>query len=231
MYHKNAPETIQAMFATIAHHYDRANTTFTFGLHKRWNRQLIHALGNPKRLLDLCAGTGEVAFGYLKKNRNSKAILLDFCPEMLAIAQQKGLSLQGRFELITADAQMIPLPDHSVDAVAISYGIRNIKDPEKCFREAHRVLACGGSFAILEATRPTSLLPKIGHRLHTRFLLPLLGKLVAKNIDAYKYLASSVDEFASPDTLEALLYKAGFQHVKRRPLTFGSATLFIITKE
>lgn len=231
MYHKNAPETIQAMFATIAHHYDRANTTFTFGLHKRWNRQLIRALGDPKHLLDLCAGTGEVAFGYLKKNQNSSAILLDFCPEMLAIAQQKGQSLQGRFELITADAQTIPLPDNSVDAVALSYGIRNIKDPEKCFHEVHRVLARGGSFVILEATRPTSLFPKMGHWLHTRFLLPLLGKIVAKNIEAYKYLASSVNEFSSPDTLEVLLYKVGFQQVNRRSLTFGSATLFTLIKD
>ena len=69
MYQQSAPETIQAMFASIAKNYDRANTTFTFGRHKKWNRQLIKAMGNSKYLLDLCAGTGEIAFGFLKNNK------------------------------------------------------------------------------------------------------------------------------------------------------------------
>jgi demethylmenaquinone methyltransferase/2-methoxy-6-polyprenyl-1,4-benzoquinol methylase len=104
MYHPSSPESIQALFASIAHNYDKANTLFTFGLHKRWNHKLIDSLEGAATLLDLCAGTGEIAFGFLKKNPASEAILLDFCPEMLTIAQKKGQAFKGRFEMIQGDA-------------------------------------------------------------------------------------------------------------------------------
>jgi len=230
MYQQSAPETIQAMFASIAEHYDRANSTLSFGLHPYWNQQLIQAIGSHKCLLDLCAGTGEIAFGYLKKNPQAEAILLDFCPEMLSVAQSKGASFHHRFEMIQADAQAIPLPNHSVDAVTIAYGIRNIKDPEKCFHEVFRVLKPGGFFGILELTRPTAKLPRLGHRCYTRFVLPLLGKFTAKNMEAYRYLASSVEIFATPEVLMKNLHTSGFQNVQKRSLTFAAATLFTAIK-
>lgn len=230
MYQKSAPETIQAMFASIAQNYDRGNTIFTFGLHKKWNQQLIELFSHTKCLLDLCAGTGEIAFGFLKKKQHSEAILLDFCAEMLAIAQKKGSPFNDRFEIIQGDAQSIPLTDASVDGVSISYGIRNVQEPEKCFREVYRVLAPGGHFGILELTRPSSRLIRTGHRFYTRLIIPTLGKLTAKNKEAYEYLANSVETFASPDTLEASLRKTGFQQIHRRPLLGGISTLFSAKK-
>lgn len=230
MYKQSAPETIQALFASIASHYDRANSTFSFGLHQYWNQQLIRAVGSSKCLLDLCAGTGEIAFGYLKKNPQAEAILLDFCPEMLSVAQAKGASFRDRFEIVQADAQAIPLANSSVDGVSIAYGIRNVKDPERCFQEVYRVLTSGGRFGILELTRPTSRLPRIGHRCYTRFILPLLGKLAANNLEAYKYLASSVEMFSTPSVLIEGLRAAGFQNIQSRPLTFAAATLLTAIK-
>jgi demethylmenaquinone methyltransferase / 2-methoxy-6-polyprenyl-1,4-benzoquinol methylase len=230
VYQQSAPETIQAMFASIAEHYDRANTAFTFGLHKKWNQQLIDALSSSQRLLDVCAGTGEIAFGFLKHNPHAEAILLDFCPEMLAIAQKKGDPFHDRFEMIQADAQAIPLADASVDAVSIAYGIRNVKEPAKCFHEVYRVLASRGRFGILEATRPPSRVMKSGHRLYTRLIVPLLGKMAARNKEAYKYLVNSVETFAAPDAVEASLREAGFRHIHRRPLTGGVAMLFTSIK-
>lgn len=229
-YKQSAPETIQAMFASIAEHYDLANSTFSFGLHQYWNEQLIRAIGSPQCLLDLCAGTGEIAFGYLRKNPQAEAILLDFCPEMLAVAQTKGSSFRDRFEIVQADAQAIPLTNHSVDAVSIAYGIRNVKDPATCFQEVFRVLKPGGRFGILEATRPTAFLPRLGHRCYTRFILPLLGTLAAKNREAYKYLASSVESFSTPAALQTSLFSAGFRDVQIRALSFGAVTLLIAIK-
>ena len=230
MYKQSAPETSQALFASIAPHYDRANCTFSFGLHQYWNQQLIHSLGSAPSLLDLCAGTGEIAFGYLKKNPQAEAILLDFCPEMLAVAQAKGVSLRERFEIVQGDAQAIPLSMNSVDAVSIAYGIRNVKDPEKCFQEVFRVLKPGGLFGILELTRPTAPLPKLGHRCYTRFILPFLGKLAAKNREAYKYLASSVEMFSTPSILMDSLHSLNFQNIQSKPLSFGAATLLTAIK-
>lgn len=230
MYQKSAPETIQALFASIAQNYDRANTTFTFGLHKHWNRRLIKAMGHSQTLLDLCAGTGEIAFGFLKRNPQARAILLDFCPEMLAIAHNKGAPFTGRFEIVQADAQAIPLSDRSVESVSISYGIRNVKDPSACFREVYRVLTRGGHFGILELTRPTTAWMRLGHRLYTRLFIPVLGKMTAKNKAAYSYLVNSVEQFASPDLLETSLKAVGFQKIRRSPLTGGIATLIECTK-
>jgi demethylmenaquinone methyltransferase / 2-methoxy-6-polyprenyl-1,4-benzoquinol methylase len=227
MYKQSAPETIQALFASIAQNYDRANTIFTFGLHKKWNQRLIAAFKNSQRLLDLCAGTGEILFGFLKQNPHAEGILLDFCPEMLAIAQKKGVPFQGRFETLQADAQAIPLGDRSVDGVCIAYGIRNVQEPTTCFREVYRVLAPGGCFGILELTRPSSPLIRRGHALYTRLFIPLLGKIVAKNKEAYHYLVKSVETFSSPEVLETSLQKVGFRLVQRTPLMGGVATLLI----
>lgn len=230
VYQQSSPESIQAMFASIAENYDRANSLLAFGLPKKWNEQLIHAMGSVKILLDLCAGTGEIAFGFLKLNPAAEAILLDFCPEMLAIAQKKGALFLDRFEMLQADAQAIPLPDASVDGVTISYGIRNVKEPEACFHEAFRVLSPGGKFGILELTRPISPLAKLGHRLYTNLILPTLGKISAKNLEAYRYLANSVGSFATAEIIESSLRRVGFQQLKRQTLTFGTATLFTAIK-
>ena len=230
MYKKSAPETIQAMFASIAQNYDRTNTTFTFGLNKLWNQRLVHALKGSQCLLDLCAGTGEIAFSFLKKNPQSEAILLDFCPEMLEMAQKKGNQFHGRFEILQADAQSIPLADKSVNGVSIAYGIRNITDPVRCFEEVYRVLIADGRFGILEATRPSSWTLRKGHRLYTSLILPFIGKLTAKNREAYKYLASSVETFSTPETLETVLKKVGFQQIERYPLMGGITTLFVAVK-
>lgn len=227
MYQKTEPKTIQAMFASIAENYDRANTTFSFGLHKKWNNKLIKSVGKADTLLDLCAGTGEIGFGFLAKHPHARAILLDFCPEMLAVAKDKGSLFEGRYTLIEADAQQLPLEDHSVDAATISYGIRNVKEPLKCFKEVARVLKPGGHFAILELTRPTSSLFRLSHKAYLKFCLPLLGKLAAKNIDAYRYLSKSVEDFASPQELEKALREAHLMPVKNIPLMGGLSTIFI----
>lgn len=227
MYKKTSPETIQALFASIAHDYDKANTTFSFGLHKTWNRKLINALPEVDHLLDLCAGTGEIALGYLAKHPKAKATLLDFCPEMLAVAQKKGAPFEGRFSIEVGDAQALPCPDKSVDAVTISYGIRNVEEPIRCFREVARVLRPGGLFAVLELTRPKNPLLRWGHKLHLRFCLPLLGRLAAKNGEAYQYLSKSVEGFASPEELEEQLREGGLTPVHRKSLMGGLATLFL----
>lgn len=227
MYQKSAPETIQALFASIAKNYDKANTTFSFGLHKRWNKKLIESVGSAPLLLDLCAGTGEIAFGFLANNPHAQAILLDFCPEMLAVAKEKGAHLKERFSLLEGDAQQIALSDQLVDAVTISYGIRNVKEPLCCFNEVARVLKRKGTFSILELTRPTNPFFRLSHKLYLKFLLPLLGKLVARNLAAYHYLAESVEDFASPIEIEKKLLQAGFKDVRKKPLMGGLATLII----
>lgn len=229
MYNKSTPESIQEMFGSIAKDYDRANTLFSFGMHKLWNRKLIRSIGGQK-LLDLCAGTGEIAFGYLGKHPKAKAILLDFCPQMLSVAKKKGTKFEGRYTLIEADAQTIPLASRSIDTVTISYGIRNVKEPLKCFEEVARILKPGGQFAILELTRPRFPFLRFAHKHYLRFVLPFLGKLAAKNGEAYRYLSNSIETFVSPEDLEKKMEQAGLQPIQKKYLTGGLATILISSK-
>jgi demethylmenaquinone methyltransferase/2-methoxy-6-polyprenyl-1,4-benzoquinol methylase len=229
MYRHSAPETIQAMFASIAPNYDRANL-FSFGFHKKWNRRLIEAMGDTRSLLDLCAGTGEISFGFLKNNPESEAILLDFCPEMLSVAQKKGAPFHNRFEIVQADAQAIPLSNESVDGVSIAYGIRNVHEPIKCFQEVYRVLTPQGRFGILELTRPSSFFLRKAHALYTHLVLPTFGKMITKNGEAYRYLVDSVKTFPSPEVLEKLLQEIGFAKIQKYSLSGGIATLITATK-
>src|SRR5262245_6642643 len=138
-YSQQDPPSIQHLFDSIASKYDRANAILSFQLHRLWNRTFINRVllaSRPTVLLDLCSGTGDVAFGYLRKTpQPTRAILLDFSKEMPLLAQHKSQQLplsHHCLQFLQADAQKIPLPDRSVDAVTIAYGIRNVRDPQAC---------------------------------------------------------------------------------------------------
>lgn len=230
MYQKESPETLQTLFGSIAPRYDRANAVLSFGMHSLWNRALVKALHSSHHLLDLCAGTGAIALSFLEKNPQAKATLLDFCPEMLAIANQRGSSFPSRFSSIVADAQNLPFENASFDAISVAYGIRNVNDPKKCFEEAYRVLKSDGIFCILELTRPTFRILRQGHALYLRTLLPLLGKWVANDHAAYQYLSKSVSAFVLPVELAQTLKASGFSSVHIKPLMGGIATLLTCKK-
>jgi|688.fasta_scaffold19610_11 demethylmenaquinone methyltransferase/2-methoxy-6-polyprenyl-1,4-benzoquinol methylase len=228
-YNKNNPETIQAMFGCIAKKYDRQNAILSFQMHKRWNRELIKqaTIEKPKVLLDLCCGTGDIALAYLKDETLPKqAILLDFCPEMLACAKEKADRLAGNHQItfLQADAQQIPLKDASIPCATMAYGIRNIKDPLLCLHEVYRVLEPGGSFGILELTRPANPLLRLGHQLYLKTVLPLFG-------EAYTYLCNSIHAFIPPATLKNYMLEAGFRNIQQTSLTGGIATLLVGRKD
>lgn len=245
-YNKNKPETIQHMFGTIAKRYDRANSVLSMQMHKLWNAELVKQIlqhqesvkcqdNSQDVLLDLCCGTGDIAFGLLKRSKKpQQAILVDFCPEMLECAKDKTRLLKlndHKLEFIQADVQKLPLKENSVNSATIAYGIRNVKDPILCFIEAYRVLKPGGIFGILELTKPSNGIIRFGHSIYLRTMLPLLGKLVTSNQEAYKYLCNSIHTFIPPDHLEHLLKQAGFVNTRQIPLALGTATILLGQKE
>ncbi|NGX54318.1 MAG: Demethylmenaquinone methyltransferase [Chlamydiae bacterium] len=148
---------------------------------------------------------------------------------MHEIAKKKGEKLKDRFEMICAEAQKITRPDISVDGVTIAYGIRNVQDPRKCCAEVRRVLRPGGLFGILELTRPSNPLLRMGHWAYLHTLLPILGKCIAHNHDAYRYLSQSIGSFLAPSELIKKLKESGFDKIEKRPLTGGIATLLLAT--
>lgn len=236
MYSKDSPHTIQSMFDSIAQGYDRTNFVLSFSLHRRWNRHLINAVTSPidnPVLVDLCAGTGDIAFGYLQQLKRDggrgSAILVDFSSEMLDIARAKaakgGLDQFHQIEFIKSDVQELPLGNALADCVTIAYGIRNVKEPLSCIKEAVRILKPGGRLGILELTRPRSPLLYWGHRLYMKLLSPLIGKMFADNRQAYEYLTNSIDHFSSPAELTEMMRGAGFVDVNDTPLWGGIATV------
>lgn len=236
-YNKNDPLTIQNMFNSIAKRYDRANAVLSFQLHKYWNRELVRQVVSPQNshtLLDLCCGTGDIALEYIKKSTTPcHAYLIDFCSNMLECAKTK-MALQPfsdhKIQFIEADAQAIPLQDETIDCTTMAYGIRNIKDPALCMREVYRVLKPGGRFGILELTQPNNFLLRTGHRFYLKTILPILGKWLTSNPEAYQYLQSSIQNFIAPSELENIMKQSKFVNTKRLSLGGGIATILIGTK-
>lgn len=233
-YNKNDPETIRAMFNSIAKNYDRTNAVLSFQMHKRWNAALVKQVllaEKPKTILDLCCGTGAIAFDYLRRSQNPlTAYMLDFSEEMLAQARIHADSMQlARHEInyLQADAQHIPLANSSIECATIAYGIRNVKQPQRCLEEVFRVLKSNGTFGILELTQPSNFFMKIGHSFYLKAMLPILGKLLTSNQEAYQYLCNSIPTFIPPQDLENLMQAAGFRQIKRQSLFGGVATLLI----
>ena len=236
MYQKDSPQTIQSMFNSIAKRYDLTNAILSLNLHKRWNRTLIHhvlhGISDRKVFIDLCSGTGDIAFNYLKSTSTCcNAYLIDFSSEMLecakAKASQYSFSKCHQISYLEANVQKLPLPDHFANFATMAYGIRNVQNPSLCMQDVFRVLKPGGSFGILELTRPHHRLMHLGHQLYLRTFLPLLGKWLTDNKQAYQYLCQSIQTFISPQELENLLKSNGFVNTQRLSLAGGIATLLV----
>lgn len=243
LYNKNDPATIQEMFNSIAENYDKTNAILSFQMHKRWNQALIREVlmsKQPDCLLDLCCGTGAIAFEYLKQTKArsnlhapSQIYMLDFSEEMLAYAKKKADAQKlNQFNLsyLQADAQCIPLPDSCINCATIAYGIRNVKQPKKCLEEVYRVLKTGGSFGILELTQPSNSVLRLGHGIYLRSVLPIMGKIFTSNEEAYQYLCNSINSFIKPEILSHFMKEVGFRDVQNIPLMGGIATILIGTK-
>lgn len=230
MYLKEAPETIRAMFGAIAPGYDRANAVMSLGLHHRWNRELARTAlrqAPVNQLLDLCSGTGEIAFHCQHLAPQIDCTLVDFCPEMVALAQAKADRRGLQMRHLVGDAHALSLEDASFDAVTCAYGLRNLHSPELAAREVHRVLRPGGVWAILELTRPSMPLWSLLHRLYLRSAVPLLGRLMAGDRAAYTYLPASIQTYSPPETWKALLRATGFTPIREKRLLGGIATLLV----
>jgi demethylmenaquinone methyltransferase / 2-methoxy-6-polyprenyl-1,4-benzoquinol methylase len=231
-YDKNEPETIQAMFASIANNYDKTNAVLSFQMHRIWNASFIRkviAPVQPETLLDLCCGTGDIAFNYLRQiHSKRKVYMLDFCEEILICAKEKAqrMKLQHHdVDYLKADAQAIPLPNNCISCATIAYGIRNIKVPSQCISDVYRVLKPGGTFGILELTRPNNGVLRAAHQFYLRTFMPLMGKLLTSNQEAYEYLCNSINTFIPPTQLQHLMQENGFHNIQCQPLFGGIATI------
>jgi demethylmenaquinone methyltransferase/2-methoxy-6-polyprenyl-1,4-benzoquinol methylase len=224
-----APAKNAGMFDAIAGRYDLLNTVLSGGLDRYWRRRAIASLRltGRERLLDVCTGTADVAIGASRRGA-ARVVGVDFSGAMLAhgLDKVKKGSLASRIHLVRGDAMNLPVASESVHAVTISFGIRNVMQPDAACRELFRVLRPGGRLAILEFGTPSSRLFGPVYHWYSRHILPRIGRAVSRHEAAYTYLPESIGAFAYGDEFARILNVSGFSQVEARPLMFGAVYLY-----
>ena len=224
-----SPAKIAGMFDAIAGRYDLLNTVLSGGVDRHWRRLAINSLQltGKERLLDVCTGTADIAIGATKRGA-ARVVGVDFSGSMLVhgLEKVKTAGLSSRIQLIRGDAMNLPVADASVHAATITFGIRNVQQPEVACRELVRVLKPGGRLAILEfgipSWRPFSAI----YEWYSRHVLPRIGRALSGHDAAYTYLPESMKTFPYGDDFARMLNVAGFSQVQARPLMFGAVYLY-----
>ena len=220
------PADVAAMFDRTAERYDLLNSLMTGGQDRRWRSAVRKAVdARPGELiLDLAGGTGASAVPFAEAG--ARCVACDFSLGMLRVGTRRPADVReaGRLGFVAGDALRLPFADRSFDAVTISFGLRNVADPDAALREMHRVAKPGGRLLVCEVSRPTSGVLAFGHRLHLKYGLPLLAK-VSSNPDSYTYLAESTLAWPDQAALAGRIQAAGWEAVRWRNLSLGVVAL------
>jgi demethylmenaquinone methyltransferase/2-methoxy-6-polyprenyl-1,4-benzoquinol methylase len=214
------------MFGRIARRYDLANHLLSGGADFLWRRRAAKMIEGwrPKRVLDLATGSGDLALAMQRRLPEATIIAADFSPEMLSVAQRKGVR-----ETVLADALSLPFPDESFDCVTVAFGLRNMVDWSLALREMNRVLRSGVHLLILDFSLPVGPL-RPAYRFYLHRCLPILASLVTGQKAAYDYLGGSIEKFPSGDEMIRLVEQNGFALASAEPCTGGIATIYTGTK-
>jgi demethylmenaquinone methyltransferase / 2-methoxy-6-polyprenyl-1,4-benzoquinol methylase len=228
-------ERVHSIFANIAKKYDIFNALSSMGVYKLWLNSVVKAASaTPEtRMLDLAAGTGDVTFKIAGKTPPASIMSTDFCEEMLEVARVRyaqGEAGDVPCEFKMVDAQDIPFGDDVYDLVTCAYGIRNIPDRMKAFREAYRVLKPGGRYVILEFSTPHNRLWRGVYHTYLKNVIPFVGGLLTKDRSGFVYLNDSIRAFPDQETLAGYLRNVGFGEVTYEDHTGGIVAIHIAVK-
>jgi demethylmenaquinone methyltransferase / 2-methoxy-6-polyprenyl-1,4-benzoquinol methylase len=228
-----AAARVQEMFGRIAPRYDLLNHLLSLDVDKIWRRRVARnfsaILHNPNaRVLDLCCGTGDLAFALRREAPAGAGIIgSDFVPEMLLRARAKAAAAGASVKFVEADALNLSFADASFDLVTCAFGFRNLANYERGLHEILRVLKPGGAAGILEFAEPSGKVFGEFYRLYFRHILPRLGGLISGNSSAYTYLPNSVSKFPPPEELKSQFERAGYVEAGFERWTGGIITLHV----
>lgn len=221
-------------FDAIASRYDLLNDLMTAGLHRLWKREAIRRLDlrEGMKILDLCAGTGDLArLAHARLRRTGLVVALDFSPKMMAAGRQRSASANpgdnDGLAWTGGDACRLPFPDETFDGAVVGFGLRNVVSIETTLKETFRVLRPGGRFVSLDTAGPEWKGWRPLYKFHMNYMVPFLGRIFGGSREMYAYLASSAAAFQSPGQLRALLETCGFEDTgfSYRPRGIGGAAL------
>ena len=216
------------LFSRISGHYDLMNDLMTLGMHRGWKRRTatLAAEAMPGSGLDVSTGTGDLAFQLARSPGADRIVALDLLPEMIDLARNKAIRQSaGSVRLVLGDALSLPFPDRTFACATAGFSLRNMPDVHKAIGEMTRVIRPGGRVVLLELSpMETGLKAKL-FRLYFHGMVPLIGKLIARDRAAYTYLPQSVDRFYDADELAAIMRESGLEKVGYCRLGFGTVCL------
>ena len=227
-------EQVAQMFDTISGNYDGLNRVISFGIDIKWRKKVLQLVSdkNPKTVLDIATGTGDLAI-LMTETSAERIIGLDISAGMLDVGRKKieAQKLSDKIDMILADSENMPFENDTFDAITVAFGVRNFETLEKGLAEILRVLKPNGIFVILETSVPEKTPYKQGYTFYSKNILPLIGKLFSKDDSAYQYLSESASVFPYGEVLNNILRKIGFIDVVSMPQTFGVATIYSASKK
>ena len=231
---KSKKDQVAGMFDNIAYRYDFLNRFLSGGIDVIWRKKMLKELkqSNPKTLLDVATGTGDVAILATRILSPEKITGIDISEGMLEIGRKKitKLLLNNKIELLKGDSEAINSASNSFDAVTVAFGVRNFENLEKGLSEILRVLKPGGKFVILEFSKPAGYFRGV-YNLYMNNLAPFFGRLFCKDKEAYQYLHSSVKAFPEGKTFLHILQQVGFHETTLNRLSLGICTIYCGRKQ
>lgn len=218
---------VRSLFSNISRRYDLANHVLSLGVDLWWRRVLVRMSGIKagESVLDMCCGTGDVAFAFARYCDEIQIVGCDFSEEMVefARAKKRGADIEWK----VADCCSTDFADEEFDIVSCAFGVRNFADLPAGLREMKRLLKNGGRACILEFSLPQNKTLRWPYLLYFKWLLPIIGGIISGRRQGYQYLVDSVLKWDSQVDLPKELRNAGFGKIISRRLSFGIATLYI----
>jgi demethylmenaquinone methyltransferase / 2-methoxy-6-polyprenyl-1,4-benzoquinol methylase len=224
---------VDDVFHKVARRYDLMNDLMSAGLHRAWKDALVTAINPPKSergfaLLDVAGGTGDVSFRTVQAGGpGTRATVADINAEMLAVGRERAYrqGLDDAVTFVDANAESLPFPDKSFDAVSIAFGIRNVPRIDVALGEMHRVLKIGGRFLCLEFSNVDVPGLDALYELYSFNLVPAIGRAVVGDAEPYRYLVESIRRFPRPNAFADMMRAAGLKRVSHRVMSGGIVAL------
>ena len=222
-------QRVRGVFDSVAPSYDLMNDVLSMGLHRAWKAYTVAvaAVRPGMQVLDIAGGTGDLARAFAKGvGETGRVVLTDINEAMLCVGRDRLLDEGLVLPTAACDAEHLPFGDASFDLVSVAFGLRNMTRKEGALAEMARVLKPGARLLVLEFSKPAPLLQKPYDWYSFKFM-PLMGKLIAKDADSYRYLAESIRMHPDQVTLTGLMKAAGFGHVDVHNLAGGIVALHV----